>query len=75
MKYDHIHKYMRVNLGKNGYVVFKCMIPGCPHYIRRELAVGRQSICWRCGRPMTLTMANTLLKKPHHLDCRREEIK
>ncbi len=68
---EHIHKYMRVKLSET-YTVFKCMIPGCPHYICRELVIGRQSICWKCEEPMILTMRSTTLKKPHHLGCTRE---
>lgn len=68
---DHIHKYMRVVIGKNGFVVMKCMIPGCRHFISRELAVGRESICWKCGAALVLTMENTTAKKPVHDECKR----
>ena len=64
----HIHKYQKAKLGN--FVVFKCMLPGCPHYIRRELVIGRESICWNCNTKMILTMANTVLKRPTHEECR-----
>jgi len=42
------HKYMRIPYGKRD--AFKCSIPGCTHMLTHpELAIGRESICWRCG--------------------------
>lgn len=85
-KNTHVHKYRRVLLGGTkvvrrdgrrylekcpGTEVFKCMIPGCPHYLSRELAVGRDSVCWKCGETLTLNMENTTLKNPTHLYCRK----
>jgi len=67
---EHVHKYMRVKLGKKkDFIVFKCMIPGCTHYLQRDLVVGRESICWVCGELMTLSMKTTTLKYPHHSYC------
>lgn len=83
---DHVHKYYRTELGKTrvvrkdgkrylekkpGYPVFKCALPGCPHFIARELAIGRKSVCWKCNGEMVLNMENTTLKKPTHKECRR----
>ncbi len=63
-----VHKYTRVKLGTKGYIVYKCTLPGCPHYLRQELVTGRLCECWRCGKPFTMTV-KTLLKKPHCSDC------
>jgi len=70
------HKYMRVELksrikGSYGepYIVFRCMIPGCSHYVARELVVGNESECWRCGDAFQMTTALTYLKKPHCVSC------
>ncbi len=68
---QHVHKYQRITLGNKGYVVLKCALPKCKHYIRRELAVGRASICWKCGMELILTMQNTNSKKPIHEECKR----
>lgn len=88
MSEDHVHKYIRVILGgkkivridgkrfikpKEGYVVYKCILPGCNHYVPRELAVGRKSICWFCGGELVLNMENTTKKKPTHVYCRRSK--
>lgn len=64
---EHIHKYMRVKLGNS--VVYRCMLAGCPHYVRKELALKRKSVCWRCGRVFVLGEKALLLKKPHCADC------
>lgn len=85
-KGNHVHKYMRVIIGgrkivvrdgkkyiekTGGTEVFKCMIPGCSHFKVRELVLGAQSICWKCGGELILNMENTTLKKPTHLWCRK----
>jgi len=66
-KYDHIHKYERKKLGK--YIVFKCAVAGCPHFIRKELAENRMSICWRCEQPFILTKHALTLERPHCVAC------
>jgi len=45
---DRPHKYMRIKYGKSD--AFKCQHPGCTHFLTHpELAIGRESECWRCG--------------------------
>lgn len=66
-KDNHIHKYERKDLGN--HVVFKCSLTGCGHYIRKELAENRISICWRCDEPFELTKAALGLKRPHCIPC------
>lgn len=78
----HIHKYMRVRLGGFGrklkipkeerYTVYKCMKPGCKHYIRVELVLGQFNECWRCGKIMIMNQWSATFKKPHCRDCTRE---
>jgi hypothetical protein len=60
-KSKHIHKYKRDTLGKS-YLIFKCMVAGCAHYISHQLAEGKLCECWRCGNPMVLA-------KPHCEKC------
>lgn len=73
----HIHKYKKIKLGKD-YIVFRCLLPDCSHYIRRELAEGKVSICNRCNQPFIMTK-NVVRKHamPHCDDCvvRRDEQK
>jgi hypothetical protein len=66
----HVHKYKRVKLGKNGYIVYACMFPDCTHYLPEDRVVGRQSICWVCGKIMVVYRdTNGLLAKPHCRGC------
>jgi hypothetical protein len=67
-KYSHIHKYLRDKLGK--LIIYKCALPGCPHYIRQNLVVGKVSLCWVCNKEFVMTRAMAKLKKPHCPDCR-----
>jgi hypothetical protein len=70
MKETHVHKYMRVKLGTRGFEVYKCMLTNCPHYIRRELVIGRLTICWRCGAEARMSQQMATAKKPTCLECR-----
>lgn len=69
----HIHKYIRARMGKD-YIIFKCALPGCTHYVSKVVAEGRLSLCWICGEEMVLTKQALELKKPHHLECKRKKI-
>lgn len=65
MKHQGAHKYRRVKMGKDkSYIVYRCDIPTCSHYVQRELAVGRESICHKCGKTFVLTMKNVTQAKP-----------
>lgn len=67
--YDHTHKYERVRLGASGYIVFKCTVPDCPHFINKKLVVGKKTICWRCGHEAVMTKQMAEFKKPHCRQC------
>ena len=86
MNKEHIHKYLKVILGGrrvvrrdgkrfiekcSGYEVFKCVVPGCNHFISSELILGRIGQCWKCNENLTLSPENTKLKKPTHIWCRK----
>lgn len=68
-KNQHVHRYERVILGKNGYTVFRCNLPDCSHYIAQHLAKGKLSICNRCGGEFILDTRAMKLEKPHCTDC------
>lgn len=70
----HTHKYGQVKLGSNGYTVYKCFLPNCPHYVRKELALGRFSICWKCGGTFIMTATSIERLKPKCLDCIAETV-
>lgn len=65
----HTHKYIRIRIGKNKRIRFKCDIAGCPHSIEPELAINRKSICNRCGDEFILTRSSLDLAKPHCNSC------
>jgi hypothetical protein len=67
-QFGHLHKYERVTLGKS-YVVYRCQLPGCAHYIRKELVKGKKCICNRCLQPMILDSFAMQFVKPHCRAC------
>lgn len=69
MSAQHTHRYEKVILGKNNYVVFRCNLPNCNHYIAEKLALGKVTICNRCGFQMLLDKRAMRLTKPHCVDC------
>jgi len=66
---EHAHRYTRIKLGKNDYIVFRCVRPGCSHYIRQELVVGKIAQCWRCEGDFVMNQKTAMLKKPHCHKC------
>lgn len=64
-----LHKYQKVKFGLNGHEIFKCIL-GCKHYLPAiNLLLGRESECWRCGKPFVAIVTTITLKKPHCEDC------
>lgn len=65
------HKYIKKRIGNkaNPYTVWKCMLPGCTHYIKYELGENRHTICWRCGDITTLDKLKMELTRPHCVKC------
>jgi len=68
---EHVHKYVRVKLGKKGFTVFQCILPDCSHYIRSELVIGKRFICWRCDGIFVMNQKTAQYKKPHCSSCVR----
>lgn len=71
MKPKHVHKYVRVKMKGGEYIVYKCVLPGCTHFINRDLVVGHETLCWKCGTTIVMTMKLATLRKPHCVDCTR----
>lgn len=70
----HTHRYERVDIGVNKeYIVYRCSLPDCHHYLPETLVVGKKTICWRCGAEFILTR-NLLFKKPHCENCIERKI-
>lgn len=48
----HVHKYQRVNASskKNKeWIVYRCVLPKCTHYILPAFVSGKESICFACS--------------------------
>ena len=68
----HVHRYIRRDISqtpKKKYIVLACSLPHRNHYINPKLAVGKLSICWRCGEEFIITPDLLRLAKPHCKDC------
>jgi hypothetical protein len=66
----HVHKYRRLKY-KSGNMIFFCALPDCNQKINISLALGKRSICWRCGEPFVMTEYSLRLAKPHCENCHR----
>ena len=73
MEKHDAHKYKRIIFKKTGHTIFRCMLPGCPHFIRKELLQGRKAICWRCNEEFEIK--NVELSKPHCDKCTKNRTK
>lgn len=68
----HIHQYKREKLG--GKTIYKCTLPGCPHYLYRQFMDNVVSLCNECGNPFIMTKYGLRLAKPHCNDCTKPEL-
>ena len=74
MRKKHIHKYKRVNLGRDKkYHVLRCTLPHCTHYIDKELALNREALCAICEEKMIITRAALRNVRVHCLKCTRSK--
>lgn len=64
---NHVHK-LKLHTYKNGTRSFFC-IDDCDYTITRELALGKMTICHRCGQPFQMNQYSLNLAKPHCEDC------
>lgn len=72
IKHD-IHKYMKVK-GKDS-TIYRCMEPGCPHWIRAIFIINRIAKCWYCGSDFIITPDLARLKRIHCKDCTNKKVK
>lgn len=80
-KTTHVHKLKRIKY-KSGNQVFFCALPDCNYKTNIALALGKRSLCWRCGEGFVMNEYSLRLAKPHCENChkskngmlRREEI-
>lgn len=70
MTEKHVHKLKRIKY-KSGNVSLFCVMPDCSFKINPALALGKRSLCWRCGNEFLLTEYSLRLAKPHCESCHR----
>jgi hypothetical protein len=49
---DRSHQYKRTKLKQS--VVFRCVLPGCSHYLTRPFIIGRIASCGNCKREFVI---------------------
>lgn len=74
---NHVHKYQRKDIGKGAtrtkkvYVVYRCMLPGCSHYVPENQIEGRESVCWGCSKVLIVKAKHGWIReKPLCNTCR-----
>lgn len=67
-KEKHIHKFKRLKY-KSGNTIFFCALPDCNQKLSTALALGKRSLCWRCGEPFIMNEYSLRLAKPHCDKC------
>ena len=68
-----IHKYKKVNLAKSKakpYIVYRCMLPNCSHYVTEKMVLGRISLCWSCNHPFVI---GAFRAKPICFNCKDQK--
>lgn len=70
MSEKHVHKYRR-HTYKSGNSVYFCALPDCSNKIATSLALGKRTICWRCGESFIMTEYSIRLAKPHCQNCHK----
>ncbi len=66
----HTHKFKRLKY-KSGNCIFFCALPDCSQKISTALALGKRSICWRCGETFIMSEYSLRLAKPHCDACHK----
>lgn len=63
----HIHQYLRKILKTS--TVYRCVLPGCRHYLRAFQIIGQIGKCWYCGRDFLITRDLARREKVHCANC------
>jgi ribosomal protein S27AE len=69
-KTQHVHKLKRLKY-KSGNTIFFCSLPDCTFKTNIALALGKRSLCWRCGESFLMTEYSLRLSKPHCDNCHK----
>lgn len=69
IKEKHVHK-LRRHTYKTGNAVYFCALD-CKFKIITSLALGKRTICWRCGEEFVMNEYSIRLAKPHCEKCHK----
>lgn len=69
---QHVHKFKRLKY-KTGGQIFFCTQPDCSVKLNPALALGKRTICWRCGEPFLMNEYALRLVKPHCENCHKSK--
>lgn len=67
-KTNHTHKLKKISFKTTGGSIYICVL-NCSYKISPQLALGKISVCWRCGKDFYLTEYSLRLVKPHCDGC------
>lgn len=67
----HIHRLRRHTYKATGNSVFFCTLADCSYKIETQFALGKETICNRCGKPFEMTTYAVRLAKPHCMNCHK----
>lgn len=63
-QFDHNHRYEKVS-----DLLYKCVVPECPHIISSKILVGRRAECPTCKDTFLVNKEHLRRKKMHCLKC------
>ena len=72
LKNKHVHKFKK-HTYKSGTSVYFCAQPDCSVKINPALALGKMTICWRCGEAFQMNDYSIRLVKPHCMNCHKSK--
>lgn len=71
-KTEHVHKLQR-HTYPNGTKIYFCIL-NCNYKIEAQFALGKETICHRCGVEFTMTEYATKLARPHCKSCGKMKV-
>lgn len=71
-KKEHTHKFKR-HTYETGNKIFFCALPKCNKKLKVGLALGKESLCWRCGEVFVMNEYAIRLAKPHCENCHKSK--
>ena len=69
---NHVHK-LKKHKYKSGNITYFCTLPDCNYKVAPALAIGKRSICNRCGNEFILNEYSIRLVRPHCEECHKSK--